>query len=223
MKVEVDWADWSFGPGRHPVMGAVVAGLTACSVTMVAAVWGLPGWWLLAAGGTLATVSAAAAAWQQQPGVVVGYRAGVWIGAGAWSAATLTWAGPWSRGPLITLAVGTTVVGMVGAALSYQQQRQEATRKEAERQAAAQAAKKRGKEVARWQQLIQKVSGRQVTVHQLTHWQPPTGFTLECELPPDGTTVGELKALESRLAHAADLPDGVGWRCWPVAAVAAGR
>ncbi len=66
-----------------------------------------------------------------------------------------------------------------------------------------------------WQELIRRITRRQVVVHKLTRWKPPTGFSLECQLPGDGTTVAELAAAASRLAAAANLPAGCGVEVLP--------
>jgi hypothetical protein len=198
--------DWSFGPGRHPVMGAVLAGASALSATMVAYLVGLvPWWWPLAAGTTVGLAAAATAGWQDMPGAAVLYRAVCWIVAGAWSSWTLVVpdGGPWSRWPLLTLGLGTAVAAVVGTALAGPER---GGRKPTPPPASAPAP--RDPVAAEWHQRLRKISRRDVVVGAIKHWDPPTGFTLRVVLPDDGTTVYDLKAHESQLAAAANLPIG---------------
>ena len=208
MHTRVDWGDWAWGPGRHPIMGAVNAGLSACSITMVGAWSGwLPAGWPIVAGVVLGLAAAAVGAWQTAPTVAVVYRAGCWIGAGGWSTATLLWSTPWSRWPLTVLVTGTALAAVLGTglALGERREREQQRRKTVEAQLAA-----KGREAAKWQTLLRRVTRREVTVAAVDRWQPPTGLTLHVQLPDDGTTVSEIKSAAAAIAAAADLPEGCG-------------
>lgn len=198
--------DWSFGPGRHPVAGACLAAATALSVTMVLALITVPWWWPLAAGATMATIAAAMAGWQNMPGAAVAYRGVCWLAAGAWSSWTITVpdGGPWSRWPLGTLALGTAVAATVGVGLG----RVEAAEPRHPLPQPSQPRPARDPLAAEWQQRLRDITRRQVTVTRVAWWQPRTGYTLHVTLPADGTTAMYLKACETQLAAAADLPEG---------------
>lgn len=203
--------DWSFGPGRHPVAGAVLAGATALSLTMVAYLVGrhlvdIPAMWPLTAGAMLACAAAVSAAWQGMPGAAVAYRAVCWVGAGAWSSWTLTVppGGPWSRWPLILLTTGTALAAVVGSGLAHLERRDEPEQETPK-------PKLRSREdriAAEWQQRLQRITRREVEVAGVQMWDPPTGHTLHVQLPADGTTVGDVKQHEAQLAAAANLPPG---------------
>lgn len=206
MKVQVDWTDWSFGPGRHPIAGAVSAGTLACSVTMVGAVTGLlPAGWPIVAGAVLGFCAAVAAIWQAAPTAAVVFRAGCWVGAGAWSSATLLWSDPWSRWPLVTLATGTAVAAVVGTGLARMERREQP---KPVKQPPAPLL--RDKTAVKWEALLRRITRKEVTVVRVERWEPPTGLTLHVQLPPDGTTVAELRAYEAAIASAANLPEGCG-------------
>lgn len=203
-RLQVDWSDWSFGPGRHPVVGACLAGAMALNVTLVGDLSGLlVPWWPLLAGALLALAAAVTAAWQDAPGAAVAYRAGCWLSAGAWSAATLHWWSPWSRWPLLTLATGVAVAAVVGHGLAWLEQRQQPEQPDGDAPSPG-----LGKLAARWEAKLRQITRRQVTVLGLEWWSPPTGFTLDCRLPGDGTTLADVKAFEAQLASAANLPPG---------------
>jgi S-DNA-T family DNA segregation ATPase FtsK/SpoIIIE len=202
-RLEVDWSDWSFGPGRHPVIGAAMAGLTALSVTSVGAASGLlPAGWPLVAGAVLGCAAAVTAAWRSAPGQAVAYRAGCWVAAGGWSSWTLTHSSPWSRWPLILLATGVALAAVIGSGLAWLEDRQQP---DVDRPAPE---RDRDPVAARWEERLRQITRRQIVVDQAERWDPPTGFTLHCTLPGDGTTVADVKAYEAQLASAANLPPG---------------
>lgn len=203
-RLTVDWGDWSFGPGRHPVVGSALAGASALSVTMLGELTGwLVAWWPLLAGGMLGLAGAVTGAWQAVPGAAVAYRAGCWLAAGGWSAATLHWASPWTRWPLVILATGVTLTAVVGRGLVWLEARQQPDETTDE-----QPTPGLDPLAAKWEVKLREITRRQVSVLRLVWWEPRTGFTLHCRLPGDGTTLADIKAFEAQLAAAANLPPG---------------
>lgn len=201
----VDWSDWSFGPGRHPLMGAGTAAASAWSTTAVASVTGVPWWVMLVAGVVFAASATIVTAWQSATRPVIVYRVSCWLAAGVWSAVTLAVADPWTRWTIITLLVGTIAVAIVGTGLAWAETRA----KERAAQSAAPAVKSsRDPRAKEWEARILGVARVPVAVTEVRDWTPPNGFTLFGELPADGTTVGYLKGYEPNLAAAADLPPG---------------
>ena len=201
----VDWSDWSFGPGRHPVSGAAIAAFSAWNATAAASLAGLPWWVMLVAGVVLAASATIVAAWQSATRPVIVYRVSCWLAAGVWSAVTLAVADPWTRWTIITLLVGTIAVAIVGTGLAWA----ETKAKERAAQSAAPAVKSsRDPRAKEWEARILGVARVPVAIVEVRDWNPPTGYTLFGELPADGTTVAYLKGYEANLAAAADLPPG---------------
>lgn len=205
---QINWSDWSFGPGKHPVQGAAHAGIAALWVTTLGDLTGLvPAGWPLVAGGLLAMAAMMTAVWQDMTGPAIVYRAVCCLAAGVWSSATLAFSTPLSRWPLVTLATGVGLAAVVGSGLA-RAERRETARRAGKPAPAPEPETPRDPLVAEWQARIARVTRRDVTVSRAEPWDPPTGFTLHVILPADGTTVTDLKAFEAQLASAANLPVG---------------
>jgi S-DNA-T family DNA segregation ATPase FtsK/SpoIIIE len=223
--------DWSFGPGHGPVSGVLNAAGSALALTMVADLAGIHPVWSLAAGTFTAAAAAASAMWHRMPERVVCYRIACWMGAGLWSAWTLTdhiriglgigqligqqpqgWVislpgSPWTWSSVTTLSIGTVVAAFTGRALQADQNT--ADRRDGGDDAPAAAGGSEHERIAaEWQKRIRDVTNIKVTVVGVQLWEPYTGFTLDVELPEDGTTVGDLKRYEEPLATSAGLPAG---------------
>lgn len=215
--------DWSFGPGHGPISGVVNAAGSALGLTMCAdlahlsPLWGLTGG-IAAAAGAVITFAASDA-----PGRALAYRALCWAGAGSWSAwalATATpepFSGPWSTTNLAMLAVGTIGAAAAGKGFQRAQDRAEKQRQEevqalnhqlALEAADASAAQDHNRVAQAWQAELRRQSRKDVTVEGVEFWQPNTGFTLDVTLPPDGTTIEDIKPYEKTLATAMDVPIG---------------
>lgn len=215
--------DWSFGPGHGPISGVVNAAAAAAGATMVGDLAHVSPEWGLVGGVVAATGATISSRWQNAPGRALFYRAGCWACAGGWA----SWAladpvtglghGPWSANKLAALAIGT--VGAALAGLGFQQNekreeqaRQEAVEAEKERlraeDAAATLAGDRDRIAASWQTELRRQTKREVKVEGVEFWNPNTGFTLDVTLPPDGTTIEDIKPHEKSLAHAMDVPTG---------------
>ncbi|MBM0237138.1 hypothetical protein JNW88_08230 [Micromonospora sp. ATA32] len=217
--------DWSFGPGHGPVSGAINAAASVCAATMVADLAHVSPVWGMTAGAVAAAGAVVSAATSNAPGRALAYRALCWLGAGGWSTwalATATpepFSGPWSTGSLAALAVGTLGAAITGSAFQWAEQRAEDARQsevdaELARLAAEEEARARASEHDRiavaWQRELRKQTRREVEVVNVEFWHPNTGFTLDVQLPADGTTIDDIKPYEKSLAHAMDVPLGCG-------------
>lgn len=215
--------DWSFGPGHGPVSGALNAAGSTLSLTMLADLAHLNPVWGATAGAVAAAGSVIASA--NGPGRAVAYRALCWLGAGSWSTwalATATaepFSGPWSTSNLAALAVGTIGAAITGRRFQIAEQRQEDARQAqvdaelariTEEQNALAAASDHERLAVQWEREIRKQSRKDVSVVGVEFWNPNTGFTLDVQLPPDGTTIDDIKPYEKTLAHAMDVPLGCG-------------
>lgn len=211
--------DWSFGPGHGPISGVVNAAGSALGATMVADLAHVPPLWGLVGGATAAAGATIASVAHDAPGQALAYRAMCWIGAGSWS----TWAlasataepfsGPWSTSALATLFVGTLGAAFAGrrfqkAEEAEEQQRQDAVQAELARLDAAALAGQHDRIAAVWQAELRRQVKRDVTVVGVEFWDPNTGFTLDVELPADGTTIDDIKPYEKTLAASMDVPNG---------------
>lgn len=210
--------DWSWGPGHGPLSGVVNSAGWAFAATGVADVVDQYGphvspLWPLTAG--VCTAVGAAVAARNAPDRVLCYRVGCWLSAGAWSAWTLggvLWSAgtPWSTGSLGSLLAGSLLAAGVGLGFARSEDK-------AQQQAVAEAALLAGQEAvgggpdqiaAAWQRRLKTVCNRTMEVVGVEVWDPPTGYTLDVDLPADGTTINDVKQYEQALATAANLPPG---------------
>jgi len=215
--------DWSFGPGHGPVSGAINAAGSVCAATMVADLASVQPVWGATAGAVAAAGAVIVSARENAPGAALAYRALCWVGAGAWSTwalATATlerFSGPWSTTSLTALAVGTLGAAYTGQAFQRSEQRKEDARQaevDAERarlveeEEARMMASEHDRVAVAWQRELRRQTRREVEVVNVEFWNPNTGFTLDVQLPPDGTTLEDIKPYEKTLAHSMDVPLG---------------
>jgi hypothetical protein len=211
--------DWSFGPGHGPISGVVNAAGSALGATMIADLAHVPPLWGLVGGATAAAGATIASVAHDAPGSALAYRALCWFGAGSWSAWALAsataepFSGPWSTSALATLFVGTLGAAFVGrrfqkAEEAEEQQRQDAVQSELARLDAAALAGDHDRIAAVWQAELRRQTRREVTVVGVEFFEPNTGFMLDLELPPDGTTIEDIKPYEKTLAQALNVPIG---------------
>ncbi|MFG1659106.1 hypothetical protein ACGFIY_21495 [Micromonospora chersina] len=215
--------DWSFGPGHGPVSGVINAAGSALGLTMVAdlahvdPVWGATAGVVAAAGAVITSAASNA------PGRALAYRALCWLGAGTWSTVALATAtpepfsGPWATSNLVALAIGTIGAAFTGRAFQNAEQRKEDERQAevdaqlahafASQEALAQA-RDHERIAALWQAELRRQTRREVTVTAVEFWEPNTGFTLDVQLPADGTTLEDIKEHEKTLATSMDVPLG---------------
>lgn len=226
--------DYSWGPGHGPVSGVVNATMAAAGATMVGACVHASPMWALGGGLLAAAGAATSAGVHDMPGKAICYRIGCWASAGLWSAWSLwhtnaqhLWAtGPWSSSSLVALGVGGVVAGTFGVALA----RPEAKRtKEAAARVAAQQADEEerrrraemsnspeSRKIVAWENLLRRVTKADgLQVIGMEKWGTGYGFTLEVELPDDGTTWEDIKRHEASLAAAAKAGTGCGVEVLP--------
>ncbi|MFC1418574.1 hypothetical protein [Streptacidiphilus cavernicola] len=200
--------DWD---AKH---GAVTGAINTATATLAAAsvehAAHLPLWsaGLLAGAGLLGTHVAGLR--MKVSGATLGLRAATWMAAGAWC----SWAaveGPWTRNVLVTLAAGALGLGGAMAGAHHVEEKQ------AEQQAAAEAAVKRAsmdwkrQRVAdEWDQRLATVcTGSTAHVIGVEEWETGGGYTLDTECL-GGTRWRDLKTFEEALAAEARLPEGCG-------------
>jgi len=150
---------------------------------------------------------------------------------------------PWTWRAFLPLAVGMIVIGFIGWQIDR------AERREIERKAqleAERAARKAEAEEAarferepldeaeaigdRWEPHLEKVTRTEIKILNVELWEPPNGFTLDAQLPADGTVLSDVKSYEEALAASAPeypetgpdgkityqgLPDGCGVEIMP--------
>ncbi|NIL57096.1 hypothetical protein [Salinispora arenicola] len=188
---------------------------------MVSDLAGVSPVWGLTAGAFAATGAVVASA--NGPGRALAYRVLCWLGAGAWSCwalATSTsepFSGPWSTANLAALAAGTIGAAFTGRAFQSAEQRKEGDRKAqvevemarltAEQDARAAASEHDAIAVA-WERELRRQTRREVKVVNVEFWNPNTGFTLDLQLPPDGTGFEDIKPFEKTLAQSMNVPLG---------------
>jgi hypothetical protein len=143
-------------------------------------------------------------------------------------------ASPWTWAPLVLLVVGAGVVAGIGWAMDRAEKKEIADRDrlEAERSArleAAKAAERLAREPQnpqeeigfRWEPFVREITRKDIDIINIQIWKPYYGFTLDCQLPNDGTVLSDIKMYEEALAASAPendgdgLPDGCGVEIMP--------
>lgn len=199
---------WDWAAGHGPVTGALSATTGCLAVATTGAAAGMPPGWALAVGAAGAVGHTVTSLRDRLSARTIGMRAASWlIGAGwttwAITSGPLTWA---ALGSLATLGVG------LGAAARATLLREEARELEAlaaaERQVARELSAERRAIAAEWVDRIQRVCGLTVRVLAVEQWPTGTGFTLDAELPPGGTTYDRIAKESARLSADARLPHG---------------
>lgn len=236
--------DFSFGPGHGPVSGVINAAAAICWVTMWMYLGDMSSAWGLVAGVAMAAAGVLVAAWYHQPSKVMVYRAGCWTVAGLWSFWVLVgfhgiriwptdlvilqaWSSPgspWEIRPIIGLCIGAAVMAALGWSMQHAERRAEALaklkveQKAAEIAAAVEYAKpvNEQEEIAfLWEPFLRKMTKKELTVKGVKIWTPDYGFTLDIDLPADGTVLSDVQGFEDKIAAAAPgfdsgLPEGCG-------------
>lgn len=228
--------------------GAAMCGLTMCLWLMDASAWWgfLAGGGMAAAGAGVAlwydqrgrVVAFRAASWLLAAfwsgWVLCDFRGwflfGLWHIMGFWASP----ASPWTWSPIVLLTVGAGIVAGIGWAMDRAEKKELADKEqlEAERAARLEAAKEADRlertpqtpeeEIGfRWEPFIRKITRKEIDVVNIELWEPFNGFTLDCQLPNDGTVLSDVKPYEEALSASAPenggdgLPDGCGVEIMP--------
>ncbi|WP_405778338.1 ATP-binding protein [Streptomyces sp. NBC_00859] len=198
--------DWAAGHG--PVTGALSATTGAFALATTGAATGMPPGWALTVGAAGAIGHSIAGLRHRNAGRTVATRAASWLVGAGWT----TWA--MSTGPLTWTALGSLAAigaGMGAAAHTtslYEEAREEEALAAAERQVAAELSADRRAIAAEWVDRIQRVCGITLRVLAVEMWPTGTGFTIDAELPPGGTTYGRIAQESAKLSADARLPHG---------------
>ncbi|MFD3870375.1 hypothetical protein [Streptomyces sp. NPDC058623] len=198
--------DWAAGHG--PITGALSATTGAYAVATVGTLAHMPPTWALAIGTVGAIGHTATGLRQKLAARTIGARAASWLLGSGWT----TWA--LATGPLTWTSLGSLAVigvGMGAAARSvglYEEARELEAIAAAERQVARELSAERRALAAEWVDRIQRVCGITVRVLAVEMWPTGTGFTIDAELPPGGTTYDRIARENAHLSADARLPHG---------------
>ncbi|MGW6971702.1 hypothetical protein [Streptomyces sp. NPDC054952] len=198
--------DWAAGHG--PVTGALSATTGAYAVATVGTLAHMPPTWALAIGTVGAIGHTATGLRQKLAARTIGARAASWLLGSGWT----TWA--LATNPLSWTSLGSLAVigvGMGAAARSvglYEEARELEAIAAAERHVARELSAERRAVAAEWVDRIQRVCGITVRVLAVEMWPTGTGFTIDAELPPGGTTYDRIAKDNARLSADARLPHG---------------
>ncbi|GAA4910230.1 hypothetical protein ACFPM3_11305 [Streptomyces coeruleoprunus] len=198
--------DWAAGHG--PVTGALSATTGAFAIATTGAATGMPPTWALAIGGAGAIGHTIASLRQRCSARTIAARAASWLVGAGWT----TWAV--ATGPLSWAALGslaTIGVGMAAATRStnlYDEAREAAAIAEEQRLIALDLSAERRSIAAEWTDRVQRVCGVKLRVLAVEQWPTGTGFTIDAELPPGGTTYDQIARQAPALSADARLPHG---------------
>ncbi|MEU0720112.1 hypothetical protein ABZ498_23385 [Streptomyces lavendulocolor] len=199
---------WDYSAGHGPVTGALSATTGAFAIATTGAATGMPPGWALAIGAAGAIGHTVTSLRDRLSARTVSMRAASWLVGAGWT----TWA--MTTGPLSWAALGslaTIGVGMGAAAratLLHEEARELEALAAAERQVARELSAERRAIAAEWVDRIQRVCGITVRVVAVETWPTGTGFTIDAELPPGGTTYDRIAREAARLSADARLPHG---------------
>lgn len=199
---------WDWAAGHGPVTGALSATTGAFAVATTGAATGMPPGWALTAGVAGALGHTIAGLRVRSAGRTIATRAASWLVGAGWT----TWA--MTTGPLTWTALGslaTLGIGMGAAARTaslYEEAREEEALAAAARQVAAELSADRRAIAAEWVDRIQRVCGITLRVLAVEMWPTGTGFTIDAELPPGGTTYDRIAKESGKLSADARLPHG---------------
>ncbi|MGW0121241.1 hypothetical protein [Streptomyces sp. NPDC003327] len=199
---------WDWAAGHGPVTGALSATTGALALATTGAATSMPPGWALAAGAAGAIGHTVTSLRDRLAARTITMRAASWlVGAGwtTWAMATgpLTWA---ALGSLATLGIGLGAAAR--ATLLHEEARELESLAAAERQVARELSAGRRAIAAEWVDRIQRVCGITVRVLAVEMWPTGTGFTIDAELPPGGTTYDRIAKEAARLSADARLPHG---------------
>ncbi|MFF3060014.1 hypothetical protein, partial [Streptomyces sp. NPDC057909] len=169
---------------------------------------GMPPGWALAVGAAGAIGHTISSLRERLSGRTIAMRSASWLVGAGWT----TWA--MTAGPLTWAAVGslaTIGVGMGAAARStllYEEARELEAIAAAERQVARELSAERRAIAAEWVDRVQRVCNITLRILAVEIWPTGTGFTIDAELPPGGTTYDRIAQHSAALSADARLPHG---------------
>ncbi|MEU6947788.1 hypothetical protein ABZ957_21510 [Streptomyces sp. NPDC046316] len=199
---------WDWAAGHGPVTGALSATTGALAIATTGAATSMPPGWALAVGTAGAIGHTVTSLRDRLSARTITMRAASWLVGAGWT----TWA--ITSGPLTWAALGslaTLGVGLGAAARStllYEEARELEAIAHAERQVARELSAGRRAIAAEWVDRIQRVCNITVRVLAVEMWPTGTGFTIDAELPPGGTTYDRIARESARLSADARLPHG---------------
>ncbi|WP_406505359.1 hypothetical protein [Streptomyces sp. NBC_01602] len=199
---------WDWAAGHGPVTGALSATTGCLAVATTGAATGMPPGWALAVGAAGAIGHTISSLRERLSGRTIAMRSASWLIGAGWT----TWA--MTTGPLTWAALGslaTIGVGMGAAARStllYEEARELEAIAAAERQVARELSAERRAIAAEWVDRVQRVCNITLRILAVEIWPTGTGFTIDAELPPGGTTYDRIAQHSAALSADARLPHG---------------
>ncbi|WP_406327006.1 hypothetical protein OG784_30080 [Streptomyces sp. NBC_01617] len=199
---------WDWAAGHGPVTGALSATTGCLAVATTGAATGMPPGWALAVGAAGALGHTISSLRERLSARTIGMRSASWLVGAGWT----TWA--MTTGPLTWAALGslaTIGVGMGAAARStllYEEARELEAIAAAERQVARELSAERRAIAAEWVDRVQRVCNITLRILAVEIWPTGTGFTIDAELPPGGTTYDRIAQHSAALSADARLPHG---------------
>ncbi|MEU6702472.1 hypothetical protein [Streptomyces wuyuanensis] len=199
---------WDWAAGHGPVTGAMSATTGCLAVATTGAATGMPPGWVLAIGTAGAIGHTISSLRDRLSARTIGMRAASWLIGAGWT----TWA--ITSGPLTWATIGslaTIGVGMGAAARStllYEEARELEAIAANERQVARELSAERRAIAAEWVDRVQRVCGLTLRILAVEMWPTGTGFTIDAELPPGGTTYDRIAQHSAQLSADARLPHG---------------
>ncbi|MGY4904534.1 hypothetical protein [Streptomyces sp. 900116325] len=199
---------WDWAAGHGPVTGAMSATTGCLAVATTGAATGMPPGWALAVGAAGAIGHTISSLRERLSARTIAMRSASWLIGAGWT----TWA--MTTGPLSWAALGslaTIGVGMGAAARStllYEEARELEAIAQAERQVARELSAERRAIAAEWVDRVQRVCNITLRILAVEIWPTGTGFTIDAELPPGGTTYERIAQHSAALSADARLPHG---------------
>ncbi|MET7308177.1 hypothetical protein ABZS68_13880 [Streptomyces sp. NPDC005571] len=199
---------WDWAAGHGPVTGALSATTGCLAVATTGAATGMPPGWALAVGAAGALGHTISSLRERLSGRTIAMRSASWLIGAGWT----TWA--MTTGPLTWAALGslaTIGVGMGAAARStllYEEARELEAIAANERQVARELSAERRAIAAQWVDRVQRVCNITLRILAVEIWPTGTGFTIDAELPPGGTTYDRIAQHSAALSADARLPHG---------------
>ncbi|MEV0012277.1 hypothetical protein [Streptomyces sp. NPDC047973] len=199
---------WDWAAGHGPVTGALSATTGCLAVATTGAATGMPAGWVLAVGAAGAIGHTISSLRERLSARTIAMRSASWlVGAGwtTWAMTTgpLTWA---ALGSLATIGVG--IGATARSTLLYEEARELEAIAADERQVARELSAERRAIAAEWVDRVQRVCNITLRVLAVEIWPTGTGFTIDAELPPGGTTYDRIAQHSAALSADARLPHG---------------